>query len=468
MPTTLSNTERPIARKLLEAVRSLHLSRATAGVEVAFPAGTSQLFFRGGELFLPADGDLAREYAAGGLARVLAIMETWTPANVRAIDPPSGDARLAGPLPTARWIMESFVRGRNEDELLELLGGERARLVARGGAASAVGSSLDSEDAYLLSRLERPTLVGDVLHQGMDRRSTRVRLCRLLAIELVATADPQTYAGSDASPFSPAVLERFLERVAADLADLPIHLVPAAHRVRVAQLLAQCGGMTHYELLGVAADAAEDQIHRAFHDLARLVHPAHATALQLGGREGALLLLFERATRAYLTLNEPRRRAAYDAEMGLGSTIPDEGARGEERRAQARSAFERARDLAAAEDFHFAIELLRQAVVLDPQADYYHLLGLCQLRNPNWFRMALDSARAGLRLKPSDVGLHILCGQALEKAGDLDAAAEEFLWVCDRDPGQALAAEGLGRIATACGVQVEPYLRKLRAASRPR
>ena len=461
--------ERPIARKLLEAVRSLYLSRATAGLEVTHPGAAHHLYFREGELFVGADEDLAAQYNAGGLTRVLEEMESWTPSAVRAVDAPPADLRLLGPLPTARWVMEAYVRGRNDSELLDLLGGERGRIMARTGTA-ANGPALEPEDAYLLSRLEIPSAVGDVLYQGtLDRHSALVRLCRLRAVELLVPADDgATTASLDQQLLPPALLDRFLERVGADIAESPVSLVPAAHRVRVAQLLAQCGGMTHYEVLGVASDCAEDQIHRGYTAIARLVHPLHTSAIGLAGREAALLLLFERATRAYLTLNDPRRRASYDVEIGVGSYLPGEDARRGERRAQAKGHFDRAYELASAEEFHFAIELLRQAVVLDPMPEYYGLLASCQLRNPNWVRQALDSARAGLRLKPSDNGLRVLAAQALEKSGEIDEAAEEYLSVCDRDPTQTLAAEGLGRIATERGMQVEPFLRKLRAAHKTR
>lgn len=466
-------SERPITRKLLEAVRSLYLSRATGAIEVTHPGGAHRLYFREGELFVAADDELGALFNAsgGGLARVLEAMESWTPAAVRAIDAAPAELRLTGPLPTARWVMESFVRGRSDDELLELLGGERARLVSNtGGAAIASGPALEPEDAYLLSRLEIPSAVGDMLYQGtMDRHAALVRLSRLRAVELLVAADDGSAAGSlDHRLLPPALLDRFLERIASDLAEMPMSLTPAGHRVRVAQLLAQCGGMTHYEVLGVASDCAEDQIHRGYTAVARLVHPSHAPGLSLVGREPALLLLFERATRAYLTLNDPRRRATYDREIGVGTGMPGEDARRNERRAQARSSFERACELANAEDFHFAIELLRQAVVLDPMPEYYGLLAACQLRNPNWARQALDSARAGLRLKPSDNALRLLAAQALEKCGEIDEAAEEYLGVCDRDPTQTHAAEGLGRIATLRGLQVEPFIRKLRSAQKAR
>ncbi len=461
----MQNSEHPIARKLLESARGLHLSRATAGLEVTFPGGIEHLFFRGGELFVPPEGSVAAQFNGGGLAKVLETMASWSPAAVRPLDMPPQDRRLVGPLPTARLLMEGFIRGRSEDDLIEILGGERAHLVAP-PVRSTGAPALDPEDAFLLSRLEHPAALGDILYQGtMDRRTILQRLGRLRAVELVMPASSVEAGGGDDrnALLSAGLLSRLLDRLGADLDENPLGLDRTVHRVRVAQLLARCGGMTHYELLNVGLEAGDDQIHRAFTEFGRLVHPSHAAPLSLAGREAALQLLFERGARAYLTLSDPRRRASYNLEMGFSPGQRGESERAEERKLEGRRAYEQAKELAATEDFHFAIELLRQAVVLDPQPEYYTLLGTCQLRNPNWVHHALDSARAGLRLRSTDLPLHILLAQALEALGELDDAAQEYLWVCDRDPEQVKASEGLGRIASTLGVQVETYLKKMRS-----
>ena len=341
--------------------------------------------------------------------------------------------------------------------------------MARPGGTNATRfPALEPEDAFLLSRLEHAAALGDILYQGtMDRRSTVARLSRLRAIELIVPAETGGLAAlGDGDLLPPQLLERFSERIAADLLSSPVALEATPHRVRVAQLLAQCGGMTHYELLDIPVDASDDQVHRSYTELARLVHPSHAEHLSLIGREVALDLLFERAARAYLTLNDPRRRSQYNLEMGLG--IGQKGAeeRAVERQEHARRSYERSRDLVASEDFHFAVELMRQAVVLDPQPEYYLLLGHALLRNKNWIQQALDSARSGLRLKPSDLPLHLLLAHALELKGDIDSAALEYLLVCDREPEQVAAAEGLGRLASLQGIPVETFMKRVRAGKK--
>lgn len=67
-------------------------------------------------------------------------------------------------------------------------------------------------------------------------------------------------------------------------------------------------GPTHYELLGVAADASAEDVRRAFRALAKTAHP------DVGGDPDH----FRRLRDAHDTLTDPRSRRRYDDEHGLG------------------------------------------------------------------------------------------------------------------------------------------------------
>jgi len=73
---------------------------------------------------------------------------------------------------------------------------------------------------------------------------------------------------------------------------------------------------THYEVLGVEADAPQDEIKAAYRRLSRQVHPDQ-------GGSGAL---FRKVTEAYETLSDPARRAAYDDSLRAprGQPEPEE------------------------------------------------------------------------------------------------------------------------------------------------
>ncbi len=193
-------------------------------------------------------------------------------------------------------------------------------------------------------------------------------------------------------------LRLFRERVGHGLAERPLSLEAGGHQRQAATLLLRVAESTHYELLGLGAGASLAEIHDAYDRTARLVHPLHAGRLGLAGKEGVLEHLFERVTRAYLTLAHPGRRKEYDGQLGGQLWEGERAPRDEEGRQVARRYFARAEVLAAQEEFHQAIELLRQAVRADPRAEYFVLLGQCQARNPFWLRHAIESFEQAVAL----------------------------------------------------------------------
>jgi len=203
---------------------------------------------------------------------------------------------------------------------------------------------------------------------------------------------------------TPHELALFSERIARSLAERPLELAAEEHRERVAAMLREVGGATFYQLLSLGPTASPEKVHEGYERVARLVHPSHAPALGLEGREGVLEVLFERATAAYVTLSHPGKRRDYDREIGpAGWPETATGkSRAEENRDRARGYFNRATAFAAKDDFHFAIELLREAVRIDPQAKYFVLLGDLQTRNQHWLRHAVESYARALEIGGPD------------------------------------------------------------------
>jgi len=225
----------------------------------------------------------------------------------------------------------------------------------------------------------------------------------------------------------------FSARIELGLAERPLGLDPAAHRQSIAALIERVGVASFYELLGVAPGASMAEVHDAYERLGRLVHPRHAATLGLDGRQGVLEHLFERATAAYLTLVQPERRKAYDHQLGdrLWSAETWGTVRGDEERQVARRYFVKAGVLAAQEEYHLAIELLRQAVHADPLPEYYTLLGQLEAKNPHWLRLAEASLERAVELGGRDPALtatltHVreqMAGTAAAEGGASAAAA---------------------------------------------
>jgi curved DNA-binding protein CbpA len=257
-------------------------------------------------------------------------------------------------------------------------------------------------------------------------------------------------------------LRLFLDRIGRRLADLPPELEPEAHRQRVAGLLRDVGDSNFYYLLSIPATARAQEVHEAYDQVARLVHPANAGRLGLAGREGVLEMLFERLTLAYLTLIQTDRRKVYDRDLDPGVWSAAAFAAGPEHRRgevqeMAQGYYRRAKDLVADKDFHSAIELLLQAVRIDDsRPEYPLLLGMLQARNSRWLRMAAENLERAASLGSEDPELPALLarvrerldgGEALKPASAADASPSPAARRRVREPEvEVLDGDGQGEL----------------------
>ncbi|HEX4952360.1 MAG TPA: DUF4388 domain-containing protein [Thermoanaerobaculia bacterium] len=452
---------------LRDIVRSLLLERESGVLEVTVEEGKRRLFFLDGQLYLPPTNPLAGQLMGqlrqpGGEARVselmvrmAAVLHRWQDGFFtfdpgRAAVPPEA----VGPLPTVELVLAGAVIDEPDAELLERLGGEGAEWsLSRGVELPSV--RLQPGEAGLLDRLLEPIPIGTLLATEPDRRQTLTRLCRLEAIGLIHRHQSQA---ADDSLVTPELRRRFLERVGAELEDRPVSLDRATHREKVAGLLGRLGQISYYELLGVGGTADPAEIHSAYAELARLVHPSHAERLGLVGREEALSVLFERATEAYLVLSDPDRRSRYHQEVPAPAVVskPRSELTPEKSREQAQRLFEQAREMLAREEYHYAYELLRRAVEADRRPEYFSLLAEVQQKNPKWLHHAADSLREAVLLDPQNMALRLELAALFEKMGDAQRAVATYRSILVRTPDSPEALAGLKRLGAPRSVPRPP------------
>ncbi|MCZ6507069.1 MAG: DnaJ domain-containing protein [Acidobacteria bacterium] len=245
------------------------------------------------------------------------------------------------------------------------------------------------------------------------------------------------------------ITRRFYDRIAESLERKPIDLEPGEHRERLRALLGGLGELTFYQLLEVKPGVTEEEIHLAYTELARAVHPSHANRLGMDASRGALELLFERSTEAYLTLNDPDRSRVYQMATGMHPAA-NEGPSAEQRRKeqveQAERLYRVSRGLVLEARYHDAVQTLRQTVKLDPKPEYYALLAECLGRNPNWLKEASRAYRAAIELAPHDPLLRNELGLVYERAGGGPRAEEQYEAALTLDPESADAQAGLDRL----------------------
>ncbi|HXT21412.1 MAG TPA: DnaJ domain-containing protein [Thermoanaerobaculia bacterium] len=257
----------------------------------------------------------------------------------------------------------------------------------------------------------------------------------------------------------PALLARLEERIREDLAESPPTRDSQQLRREVGALLSKVGGVGLYELLGVSVGATTGEVTAAFIDLGRRIHPSLHAWLDLP--EAVLRLLFEHAAHAYLVLSDPLRRKEYDREHPTKAEPELRSAEelAEVRREMARRSFRRAQSLMRTEQYHYVVELMREAVQWDPRPEGLALLGEAQAKNPRWREAALENLQHAARLAPNDPAYRLKLGRLLEDMERTGEAIEEYRAVLEKVPKQPDATEGLERLGAESAKQRKGWLR---------
>ena len=471
-------------RSLGEWLQEIHRERRTGKLQIALADENRQLFFLGGDLYLAPDHPAyeaaqawvdetrpAASETSGDSEAVPKSGDDGASASFRQLTGPiislsggadeldcsfvsgAGQIRLdlVGPLPTKQLIMECAVFGIDEPGLWRRLGGDEVVLRSSSGLSEAMtGIQLEPQEAFLLSRLDPPAKVGELMNQiDLSKEKVLRSLCRLQAIGLIERVADEPSAPGAGEP-KEKLVGKFEESIGDSLDKEALELEAEQHRELLGSLLSRMGEMTYFEMLAVTSQSSDEDIHKAYFELGRLVHPSHAEKLGLTGKEGAFRVLFERATDAYLTLNDPIRKLEYMRDIGPSSQVLAGGLAGEQRdhekQEMARSHYERSLALAERQDFHSAIQLLEQAVKVDPQIEYLTLLGDCQSENPQWLDRAAFSFQWALQVRPGDPYLYSKLGRVHERRGakaDAKRAYESALAVA---PDMENARAGLWRV----------------------
>lgn len=444
----------------------MYLERESGVIDIRHRGGTESLFFRRGELYLDRDHDRSVRVApllaavpAGkraadsaelqlelsDLARVLVSLSD-PQVEVKSAD--SMVVELTGPFPTVTFLLALINLMDDERELVALVGGPNVRF-RNSNDTPALDQlpPLDKEMAGALVCLETPTSVNDLLRGAGGDRLVRARgLVKLWAVGLAVAVDgPGFEEGQEL--LSPKMLAGFVDRITKDLQQNPLELETESHRAQLAEMLRTLGHKNHYELLGLEPRSSSDEVFGAYHRVARLVHPVHADQLGLQGKETAMQVLFERATEAYLILSDPRRRASYNTVAGIQiEQRVEESQREAEKRSLAKQNYRRASTCLAEMDYSQAIDLLKEAVRMDPRPEYYVRLGVAQSKNPHWRPQALISLDRAREMAPDDAGVLVAYGSLLETMDRIEDARRQYQAALELMPDHVGALDAIERL----------------------
>jgi curved DNA-binding protein CbpA len=178
--------------------------------------------------------------------------------------------------------------------------------------------------------------------------------------------------------------------------------------------------LDHYQLLGVARDAPQDAVRRAYLQAAKTYHP---DALARAGLDAQMRELANRVfaaiSRAHAVLSDPKRRRDYDAVQGTRDTDLDAN-----RLAQAETNYRKAEILVRQGNFRGALDYLRSAVDLWPEeCAYQSALGWTLYKKaPSEPEAAREHLERAARLDPDDGVTQFRLSVVLRALGDESAA----------------------------------------------
>jgi curved DNA-binding protein CbpA len=186
--------------------------------------------------------------------------------------------------------------------------------ISRAPDVATSGNNLLPSESFLLSRLDGPTKLQDLVALSGLRELDAHRLLYGLALSGMVTreywhhafrAEPaQTGKEADVAPPSPRTREVDAAAEAAqELADLETFL----------ERLGKAAD--YYEIIDLPPDAGANEIKLAYYAIARRYHPDRFHVQSGTPQHARISSAFARVTQAYETLTDPTARSAYDASL---------------------------------------------------------------------------------------------------------------------------------------------------------
>jgi len=203
-------------------------------------------------------------------------------------------------------------------------------------------------------------------------------------------------------------------------------------RLELEALSARLSG-THYEVLGVAADATPSVIQGVFFALAKKWHPDRLRPEVADLKEQATRV-FARISQASQALSDPAAREAYDKSLSAAEDADE--AEQVHRVLKATTAFQKAEVLLKRGNLALAEKEALIAFENDPsQADHIALHAWIQAQKPtaDLTDLAVQLEKAA-KAEPNNLRVRWYRGQLLKRLGRAREALHDFRFIVERDP----------------------------------
>jgi curved DNA-binding protein CbpA len=307
------------------------------------------------------------------------------------------------------------------------------------------------QQGYLLSRLERPHTVQNILptipagEEATKRNLLVLWAFGILDSNFLTRMLPSIQTTPQTSAANPSSRVQLIDRIPEEL-QKQIEMIE--------QTYSSLGHKDYYNLLGVTTKADMPQIKTAYYKLARKFHPDRYYGLEDPIIKEKIDIIFSTINVAYETLKNSKSRHQYDSsplhDRRINvSTSPTETfqASPESVAKVAEDYYQRAQKAYSSRNFFEAVQFLRSATQISPTvAKYWRQLGIALSKNDQWRKEAEDSFQRAVDLEPQNPENHLYLA-FLYRNSDLKLRAKRcFLKVLELDPKNEVARAQVAEI----------------------
>jgi curved DNA-binding protein CbpA len=194
-----------------------------------------------------------------------------------------------------------------------------------------------------------------------------------------------------------------------------------------------------YQILGVAKTASEEDIKKAYFQLARRFHPDRFERKTAAEYKNQIDEVFDSITNAYRVLSNKDKRQAYDSGIATGA---QEEFQDSNKKAEIK--FRQGKTLFGQDRFDDAISYLEEAVrQRKDKADYYLLLAMAESKIPSYLRKAESDFLKAISLEPWNPEGYVGLGLLYRAEGLQTKAIRQFEKALEVDHEHAKARQEL-------------------------
>ncbi|HCS47059.1 MAG TPA: hypothetical protein DIW61_01870 [Candidatus Aminicenantes bacterium] len=225
--------------------------------------------------------------------------------------------------------------------------------------------------------------------------------------------------------------------------DIAAETAPATSEDQLLEVVAfqeKIGEMSYYQILGITKQATEEDIKKAYFQLARKYHPDRFDRSISANYRTKIEDVFDKITKAYRTLTSREQRKVYDIKT------PAAGAQdsGKDVAKKADNKFRQAKTLYSQGRFEDAVVLLDEVVRLNrTKGGYFLLLAITETKIPAFRRKAEEHFMKAIELEPWNPECYVGLGVLYRLEGMTLKATKQFQKALEYDADHEAALKEL-------------------------